>query len=93
MLLEIIDIFYGRCTDEKEARHVFNVTGSGGILPDEEVPGFKSAVDELTRDFKQLSAMLLTVMPSFSCITCEHKTDLTCFFLSNSSLTQEPINC
>ncbi|XP_076665989.1 uncharacterized protein LOC143367736 [Andrena cerasifolii] len=49
-------------TDEKEVRHVFNVTGSGGILPDEEVPGFRSAVDELARDFKQLSAMLLTAL-------------------------------
>ncbi|CAK9808200.1 Proline hydroxylase buaE [Anthophora plagiata] len=49
-------------TDEKEARHVFNVTGCEGILPDEEVPGFRSAVDELTRDFKQLSAMLLTAL-------------------------------
>ncbi|XP_033299659.1 2-oxoglutarate-dependent dioxygenase htyE isoform X3 [Bombus bifarius] len=49
-------------TDEKEARHVFNVTGREGPLPDEEVPGFKSAVDELARDFKQLSAMLLTAL-------------------------------
>ncbi|XP_071868308.1 uncharacterized protein isoform X2 [Bombus fervidus] len=48
--------------DEKEARHVFNVTGRGGPLPDEEIPGFKSAVDELARDFKQLSAMLLTAL-------------------------------
>ncbi|XP_076762734.1 uncharacterized protein LOC143430380 isoform X2 [Xylocopa sonorina] len=47
-------------TDEKEARHVFNVTGCDGTFPDEEVPGFRSAVEELTRDFKQLSAMLLT---------------------------------
>lgn len=54
--------FSRRYTDEKEVRHVFNVTGSGGILPDEDVPGFRSAVDELARDFKQLSAMLLTVM-------------------------------
>lgn len=58
-------------TDEKEARHVFNVTGREGPLPDEEVPGFKSAVDELARDFKQLSAMLLTVMSNFS-VTYEH---------------------
>ncbi|XP_017883167.1 UPF0676 protein C1494.01-like [Ceratina calcarata] len=49
-------------TDEKEARHVFNVIGSEGNLPDEEVPGFRSAVDELARDFKQLSAMLLTAL-------------------------------
>ncbi|XP_054011663.1 uncharacterized protein LOC128894171 [Hylaeus anthracinus] len=49
-------------TDEKEARHLFNVTGSGGNLPDHEVPNFKSAVDELARDFKQLSAMLLTAL-------------------------------
>lgn len=61
-------VYIHRYTDEKEARHVFNVTGRGGPLPDEEVPGFKSAVDELARDFKQLSAMLLTVMSHFSVI-------------------------
>ncbi|XP_031774053.1 UPF0676 protein C1494.01 isoform X2 [Apis florea] len=49
-------------TDEKEARHVFNVIGCGGTLPDEEVPGFRLAVNELARDFKQLSAMLLTAL-------------------------------
>lgn len=51
-----------KSSEEKEARHAFNVTGSGGILPDEEVPGFRSAVEELARDFKQLSAMLLTAL-------------------------------
>ncbi|XP_015588265.1 2-oxoglutarate-dependent dioxygenase htyE [Cephus cinctus] len=48
--------------DDEEARHTFNVTGSGGVLPEAEVPGFRSAVDELARDFKQLSAMLLTAL-------------------------------
>lgn len=49
-------------TKQKEARHAFNVTGYGGVLPEDEVPGFQSAVDELARDFKQLSAMLLTAL-------------------------------
>lgn len=75
-LFKLVNIFFvvyiHRYTDEKEARHVFNVTGREGPLPDEEVPGFKSAVDELARDFKQLSAMLLTVMSNFSVIY-EHK--------------------
>jgi len=44
-----------------ELRHAFNVTGCGRILPEDEVPGYRSAVDELTRDFKQLATMLLTV--------------------------------
>jgi len=45
-----------------ELRHAFNVTGCGRILPEDEVHGFRSAVDELTRDFKQLATMLLTVI-------------------------------
>ncbi|XP_046597590.1 codeine O-demethylase isoform X3 [Neodiprion lecontei] len=48
--------------DEKESRHAFNVTGSGGVLPEKEVPGFRDAVDELARDLKSLSAMLLTTL-------------------------------
>ncbi|KYM85421.1 hypothetical protein ALC53_04664 [Atta colombica] len=47
-------------SDEMELRHAFNVTGCGRILPEDEVPGYRSAVDELTRDFKQLATMLLT---------------------------------
>ncbi|XP_043509372.1 2-oxoglutarate-dependent dioxygenase htyE-like isoform X2 [Frieseomelitta varia] len=74
-----------KCTDEKEARHVFNVTGSGGALPDEEVPGFKSAVDELARDFKQLSAMLLTALA----VGLEQSPD---FLLSKHSHMLEPGN-
>lgn len=63
--LEKSDCTYPACarfSDEKEARHAFNVNGSGGSLPDEEVPTFRSAVDELARDFKQLAAMLLTAL-------------------------------
>lgn len=47
-----------------ELRHAFNVTGCGRTLPEDEVHGFRSAVDELTRDFKQLATMLLTVIIS-----------------------------
>lgn len=45
-----------------ELRHAYNVTGCGRTLPEDEVNGFRSAVDELTRDFKQLATMLLTVI-------------------------------
>lgn len=51
-----------RFSDEMELRHAFNVTGCGRTLPEDEVHGFRSAVDELTRDFKQLATMLLTVI-------------------------------
>lgn len=51
---------YSQC--EEESRHAFNVTGSGGVLPEEEVPGFRLAVEELARDFKQLAVMLLTAL-------------------------------
>lgn len=64
MFFFFTDLYY-RYTDEKEARHVFNVIGCEGTLPDEEVPGFRLAVNELARDFKQLSAMLLTVISFF----------------------------
>ncbi|XP_071630762.1 uncharacterized protein [Temnothorax longispinosus] len=49
-------------SDEMELRHTFNVTGCGRILPEDEVHGFRSAVDELTRDFKQLATMLLNAL-------------------------------
>lgn len=45
-----------------EFRHAFNVTGYAGTLPEDEVHGFRSAVEELARDFKQLASMLLTVI-------------------------------
>jgi hypothetical protein len=48
-------------TQETEIRHSFNVTGCGGVLPDEEVPGFGNAIQELSQDFKQLAMMLLNV--------------------------------
>lgn len=51
-----------RFSDEMELRHAFNVTGCGRTLPEDEVHGFRSAVDDLTRDFKQLATMLLTVI-------------------------------
>ncbi|XP_047369795.1 jasmonate-induced oxygenase 2-like isoform X2 [Vespa velutina] len=47
-------------SDEEEIRHAYNITVCKGALPQDEVPGFKPAVEELARDFKQLSAMLLT---------------------------------
>lgn len=53
-----------RFSDEMELRHAFNVTGCGRTLPEDEVHGFGTAVDELTRDFKQLATMLLTVIIS-----------------------------
>lgn len=46
---------------EMEARHTFNVSGPSGTLPEAEVPSFKEAVNELNKDFKQLTTMLLTV--------------------------------
>ncbi|XP_034938717.1 2-oxoglutarate-dependent dioxygenase htyE [Chelonus insularis] len=49
-------------TDEIEARHEFIISGNDTELPDEDVPNFRSAVEELTSDFKQLSAMLLTAL-------------------------------
>ncbi|KAL2712720.1 proline hydroxylase buaE-like isoform X1 [Vespula squamosa] len=49
-------------SDEEEIRHAYNITGYKGALPQDEVPGFKPAVEELARDFKQLSAMLLTAL-------------------------------
>lgn len=48
-------------TDEKEVRHSFNICDDKGPLPDPDVPGFSTAVDELSGDFKQLTTMLLTV--------------------------------
>lgn len=54
-----------RFSDEMELRHTFNVTGCEGNLPQTEVPGFRSAVDELARDFKQLATMLLAVIMSY----------------------------
>lgn len=51
-----------RFSDQMELRHAYNVTGCERILPEDEVQGFRSAVDELTRDFKQLATMLLTVI-------------------------------
>lgn len=50
-----------RFSDEKELRHAFNVTGNEEILPEEEIHGFRPAVAELARDFKQLATMLLAV--------------------------------
>ena len=47
--------------EETEVRHSFNVLGSGGALPSEEVTGFGNAVQELSRDLRQLTTMLLTV--------------------------------
>lgn len=44
-----------------ELRHAFNVCGCDENLPEEEVQGFRSAMDELARDFKQLATMLLAV--------------------------------
>ncbi|KAF7991610.1 hypothetical protein HCN44_008981 [Aphidius gifuensis] len=49
-------------SEEKESRHEFIVTSIDDALPDEDVPSFRVAVNELTRDFKQLSAMLLTAL-------------------------------
>lgn len=49
-------------SDEMEFRHAFNVTGYEGTLPEDEVHGFRSAVEELARDFKQLASMLLTAL-------------------------------
>lgn len=55
-----------RFSEEMELRHAFNVTGCERILPEDEIQGFRAAVDELARDFKQLATMLLTVMtPDF----------------------------
>lgn len=51
-----------RSPDEQEIRHAFSIIGCEGALPQEEVPGFKPAIEELSRDFKQLSAMLLTAL-------------------------------
>ncbi|KAK0182009.1 hypothetical protein PV327_000183 [Microctonus hyperodae] len=49
-------------TDETKTRHEYIVSGNNTALPDEDVPNFRSAVEELTSDFKQLSAMLLTAL-------------------------------
>lgn len=72
-------------SDEKEVRHGFNVNGKGQILPDEEVPTFRTAVDELARDFKQLAAMLLTALA----VGLEQSPD---FLLSKHSHMLEPSN-
>ena len=48
-------------TEETELRHSFNVIDTHGQLPDQEVPNFRSSVEELSRDLKQLTSMLLTV--------------------------------
>ncbi|XP_014218523.1 probable 2-oxoglutarate-dependent dioxygenase At3g49630 [Copidosoma floridanum] len=71
--------------EEEEARHLFNATGSGGPMPDEEVPGFGSAVKELSRDFKQLTTMLLTALA----VGLDKTPD---FFLSKHSKILEPGN-
>lgn len=43
-----------------ELRHAFNIcTLNATALPDEPLPGFKDHMDELTNDFKHLSALLL----------------------------------
>ena len=47
--------------NEKEARHSFNICDGCEPMPDEEVPGFSTAVEELSQDLKQLTTMLLTV--------------------------------
>ncbi|XP_043273172.1 2-oxoglutarate-dependent dioxygenase htyE-like [Venturia canescens] len=47
---------------DKEARHAFIITGDTEVLPEDEVPGFRAAVEELSRDFKQLSGMLLQAL-------------------------------
>ncbi|KAI4490356.1 hypothetical protein M0802_010733 [Mischocyttarus mexicanus] len=51
-----------KLSDKEEIRHAFNITNCEGALPQDEVPGFKPAVEELERDFKQLSVMLLTAL-------------------------------
>ena len=48
-------------SEETEVRHSFNVTDINDKLPEAEVPGFRTAVEELAKDLKQLTAMLLTV--------------------------------
>lgn len=49
-------------SNEIEVRHSFNVCGENGPLPEEDVPGFNTAVQELSGDFKQLATMLLTAL-------------------------------
>ncbi|KAJ8670248.1 hypothetical protein QAD02_001507, partial [Eretmocerus hayati] len=71
--------------EETEVRHSFNSTGSGGTLPDDEVPGFGHAVQELSRDFKQLASMLLTALA----VGLGQQQD---FFLSKHSKILEPGN-
>lgn len=59
---KLLEIFIFRyTTDETKTRHEYIVSGNDTALPDEDVPNFRGAVEELARDFKQLSAMLLTV--------------------------------
>ncbi|XP_008211207.1 2-oxoglutarate-dependent dioxygenase gloF isoform X3 [Nasonia vitripennis] len=48
--------------NETEVRHSFNVLGSCDSMPDKEVPGFSTAVADLSRDLKQLTTMLLTAL-------------------------------
>lgn len=65
-------------TNEKELRHSFNICGDGGPLPDPDVPGFSTAMEDLSRDFKQLATMLLTALA----VGMEQPPD---FFLSKHS--------
>lgn len=46
-----------------ELRHAFNIcTLSGARLPEEPLPGFKDLMAELSRDFKNLSSLLLQAL-------------------------------
>ncbi|XP_033227280.1 UPF0676 protein C1494.01-like [Belonocnema kinseyi] len=71
--------------DEKEVRHSFNICDDQGPLPDPDVPGFSSAVDELSGDFKQLTTMLLTALA----VGMELPSD---FFLSKHTRLLGPAN-
>ncbi|XP_066586311.1 uncharacterized protein [Prorops nasuta] len=72
-------------SEDREIRHAFNIAGCDGALPKAEVPEFQSAVEELARDFKQLSAMLLTALA----IGLEQPPD---FFLSKHAHMLGPDN-
>lgn len=68
---------------DKEARHSFIVTGNGA-LPEDDVPGFRTAVEELSKDFTQLSGMLLTVSCFFFLPYFPILPSISFFFLESS---------
>jgi isopenicillin N synthase-like dioxygenase len=47
---------------KRELRHTFNICTLDAILPDDPLPGFKTHISELAREFKKITSLLLQAL-------------------------------